>query len=133
MTIPEAASLVISAGINAEGGEVFLLDMGEQIRVYDLAERMIRLSGRSVSKQTGDGGIEIIEIGLRPGEKMYEELLIAGNEERTNNPKIFKSTESSMAYEGIKSVIIELQESIKSADTKQIKKILHSVVDGYNL
>ncbi len=95
MTIPEAASLVISAGINAVGGEVFLLDMGEQIRVYDLAERMIRLSGRSVSKEKDDGGIEIIDIGLRPGEKMFEELLISGNEEKTDNDKIFKSRETS--------------------------------------
>ena len=132
MTIPEAASLVISAGINASGGEVFLLDMGDQIRVYDLAKRMIRLSGRSVSKEKDDGGIEIIEIGLRPGEKMYEELLITGNEEKTSNNKIFKSQEISLPFEDMLSVIAELKKNIESADTNKIISILKSRVDGYN-
>jgi len=131
MTIPEAASLVISAGINADGGEVFLLDMGEQIRVYDLAERMIRLSGRSVSKEKGDGGIEIIDIGLRAGEKMFEELLISGNEEKTNNDKIFKSLESSLSFKEIVSVVNELKECIGSANVNTIINILKSRVDGY--
>jgi FlaA1/EpsC-like NDP-sugar epimerase len=132
MTIPEAASLVINAGINALGGEVFLLDMGEQIRVYDLAERMIRLSGRSVSKKTGDGGIEIIEIGLRAGEKMYEELLISGNEEKTDHEKIFKSTESSLNFDEMEDTIADLRESINLTNLKRIQDILKSVVDGYN-
>ena len=132
MTIPEAASLVISAGINALGGEVFLLDMGEQIRVYDLAERMIRLSGRSVSKEKDDGGIEIIDIGLRPGEKMFEELLISGNEEKTDNDKIFKSRETSLSFEEIMSVVTTLKECIESANVNEIMNILKSRVDGYN-
>ena len=132
MTIPEAASLVISAGINADGGEVFLLDMGEQIRVYDLAERMIRLSGRSVSKEKDDGGIEIINIGLRPGEKMFEELLISGNEEKTNNDKIFKSLETSLSFEEMVSVVNELKECIDSVNANKIMDILKSRVDGYN-
>jgi len=132
MTIPEAASLVINAGINALGGEVFLLDMGEQIRVYDLAERMIRLSGRSVSKKTGDGGIGIIEIGLRAGEKMYEELLISGNEEKTDHEKIFKSTESSLNFDEMEDTIADLRESINLTNLKRIQDILKSVVDGYN-
>ena len=132
MTIPEAASLVISAGINALGGEVFLLDMGEQIRVYDLAERMIRLSGRSVSKEREDGGIEIIEIGLRPGEKMFEELLISGNEEKTNNDKIFKSLETSLSFEEMVSVVTELKECISNINTNKIINILKIRVDGYN-
>jgi FlaA1/EpsC-like NDP-sugar epimerase len=132
MTIPEAASLVISAGINSLGGEVFLLDMGEQIRVYDLAERMIRLSGRSVSKEKGDGGIEIIDIGLRPGEKMFEELLISGNEEKTNNDKIFKSLETSLSFKDMVSVVTELKECIDSVNVNKIMNILKSRVDGYN-
>ena len=132
MTIPEAASLVISAGINADGGEVFLLDMGEQIRVYDLAERMIRLSGRSVSKEKDDGGIEIIDIGLRPGEKMFEELLISGNEEKTHNDKIFKSLETSLSFEEMVSVVNELKECIDSLNAKKIMSIIKSRVDGYN-
>ena len=132
MTIPEAASLVISAGINADGGEVFLLDMGEQIRVYDIAEKMIRLSGRSVSKEKGDGGIEIIEIGLRPGEKLFEELLISGNEEKTNNDKILKSLEASLSFKEMMSVLNELKECIDSANVNKIMNILKSQVDGYN-
>lgn len=132
MTIPEAASLVISAGINATGGEVFLLDMGEQIKVYDLAERMIRLSGRSVSRVSGDGGIEIIEIGLRPGEKMFEELLISGTEEKTNIDKIFKSTESCLAFDELNETLANLRESVAKIKIERIKDILSSVVDGYN-
>lgn len=132
MTIPEAASLVISAGINASGGEVFLLDMGKQIKVYDIAERMIRLSGRSVSREKGDGGIEIIEIGLRPGEKMYEELLISGNEEKTFNNKIYKSIESSISFDEMKNILDHLKEVIDSRDFKKILNILKSKVDGYN-
>jgi FlaA1/EpsC-like NDP-sugar epimerase len=106
--------------------------MGEQIRVYDLAERMIRLSGRSVSKEKDDGGIEIINIGLRPGEKMFEELLISGNEEKTNHDKIFKSRETSLSFEEMASVVAELKECIKSANVNQILNILKSRVDGYN-
>ena len=132
MTIPEAASLVISAGINATGGEVFLLDMGEQISVHDLAERMIRLSGRSVSNEKDDGGIEIIDIGLRPGEKMFEELLISGNEEKTNNDKIFKSREISLSFVEMGLVVTQLKECIDSADLNTIMNILKSRVDGYN-
>jgi len=132
MTIPEAASLVISAGINAVGGEVFLLDMGQQIRVHDLAERMIRLSGRSVSKEKDDGGIEIINIGLRPGEKMFEELLISGNEEKTNNDKIFKSLETSLSFREMESVVTQLKECIEAVNVNEIMNILKSRVDGYN-
>jgi len=132
MTIPEAASLVIAAGINAVGGEVFLLDMGQQIKVHDLAKRMIRLSGRSVSNKKDDGGIEIIEIGLRPGEKMFEELLISGNEEKTINDKIYKSIETSLSFEDMMSVITELHEYIESLNINGIKNILKSQVDGYN-
>src|SRR5690606_65058 len=77
MTIPEAALLVIQAGAMAEGGEVYVLDMGEAVRIRDLAETMIKVSGASVrSAANPDGDIEIVEIGLRPGEKLHEELLI---------------------------------------------------------
>ena len=132
MTIPEAASLVISAGINAVGGEVFLLDMGEQVRVYDLAKRMIRLSGRSVSKEKDDGGIEIIDIGLRPGEKMFEELLISGSEEKTGNDKIFKSIEKSIPFKEVESIIDEIRKCVDSLDLNRIIRILKLHVDGYN-
>ena len=132
MTIPEAASLVISAGINASGGEVFLLDMGEQIKVYELAERMIRLSGRSVSKVDGDGGIKILEIGLRPGEKMFEELLNSGNKENTDHSKIFKSLESSISYDEMIKALHEFNEAIELINTNKIIDILKIRVDGYN-
>ena len=87
MTIAEASSLVIQAGEFAEGGDVFILDMGEQIRIFDLAERLIYLSGRNISIDGSNEGIEIREIGLRPGEKLYEELLISGEEIKTQTVK----------------------------------------------
>ena len=93
MTIAEASSLVIQAGEFAEGGEVFILDMGEQIKILDLAEKLIYLSGMNISENGNGDGIEIREIGLRPGEKLYEELLISGSEIKTSNEKIFKSVE----------------------------------------
>ena len=87
MTIPEASNLVIQASELSEGGEVFILDMGSQMKIMDIAKRLIHLSGRNIALSENDDGIEIVEVGLRPGEKMYEELLISGNEERTSNSK----------------------------------------------
>ncbi len=132
MTIPEAASLVINAAVNASGGEVFLLDMGEQIKVIDLAKRMVRLSGRNVSKQSGDGGIEIVEIGLRPGEKMYEELLISGTEERTSHKKIYKSVEESLNFEEINEIIDKIRLFLSESDDANIINIFREYVSGYN-
>ena len=92
MTIPEAAQLVLQASVFAQGGEVFLLDMGEPVRIKDLAEQMVRLSGLSVrDNQNPLGDIEISYTGLRPGEKLYEELLIDGDSENTQHPLIFKA------------------------------------------
>ena len=91
MTIPEASNLVLQAAQMADGGEVFILDMGSQLKIYDLAEKLIHLSGRNITSEPGGDGIEIVEIGLRPGDKMYEELLITGDQLATKNPKIFKS------------------------------------------
>ena len=93
MTISEASSLVIQAGEYAEGGDIFILDMGEQVKITDLAEKLIHLSGRNIKKESDGEGIEIKEIGLRPGEKLFEELLISGKETKTPNSKIFKSLE----------------------------------------
>ena len=81
MTIPEASNLVIQASEMSQG-EVFILDMGKQMKVIDIAKRLIHLSGRSVSEDSNTEGIEIVEVGLRDGEKMYEELLISGDEKR---------------------------------------------------
>ena len=132
MTIPEAASLVLSSAMMAKGGEVFLLDMGEQIKVIELAERMIRLSGRNVSQSPGDGGIEIIDIGLRPGEKLYEELLISGAEEKTSHKKIFKSSEDFYSYNEMISIVDSLKSALAEDDSEKIKSCLKEYVDGYN-
>ena len=94
MTMPESAQLIIQAGARTKGGEVFLLDMGQPVRIYELAKRMIELSGLEVRDQDNpDGNIAIEEIGLRPGEKLYEELLISGDSEGTNHSRIFKTNE----------------------------------------
>jgi FlaA1/EpsC-like NDP-sugar epimerase len=97
MTIPEAVELVIQAGAMSESGDVFLLDMGEPVRITDLARTMIRLSGLTVKDEANpDGDVEIVFTGLRPGEKLYEELLIGENGLPTHHSKIFKAKEGSM-------------------------------------
>src|SRR3546814_15547093 len=89
MTIPEAAQLVIQAGAMGQGGDVFVLDMGEPVKIAELAEKMIQLSGLSVRRADNtDGDIEIRYTGLRPGEKLYEELLIGDNVSPTDHPMI---------------------------------------------
>lgn len=131
MTISEASSLVIQAGEFANGGDVFILDMGEQVRILDLAERLIYLSGRNI-KQDGVGeGIEIKEIGLRPGEKLYEELLISGEEIKTPNEKIFKSIEKYPSEIILEKAIAGLVESVPSNDVKRIRNILETNVEGF--
>jgi FlaA1/EpsC-like NDP-sugar epimerase len=132
MTISEASSLVIEAGEYADGGDVFILDMGEQVKIYDLAKRLIYLSGRNI-KQADDGnGVEIKEIGLRPGEKLYEELLISGSEIKTLNSKIFKSIEEFPSKELLDKVICDLEKAIISNDVEEIKEILRNHVEGFN-
>ena len=102
MTIPEAAQLVIQAGAMAKGGEVFVLDMGEPVRIADLARSMVRLSGLSVRDTNNpEGDIEIIETGLRPGEKLYEELLIDDNPEQTKHPRIFRAREGLWSWSNL--------------------------------
>ena len=132
MTIPEASNLVLQAGEMSSGGEVFILDMGEQVKIYDLARKLIHLSGRNYSDIDNDDGIEIIEVGLRPGEKMYEELLISGSEIKTDNPKIFKANESFIKSQELKPMLLELKESIKNYDSNQILNILSKHVEGFN-
>ena len=99
MTIPEAAQLVIQAAGMARGGDVFVLDMGQPVRIRDLAETMVRLSGLSVRDEAHpDGDIEIVQVGLRPGEKLYEELLIGENPTRTTHPRIMRAQENMMPW-----------------------------------
>ncbi len=131
MTISEASSLVIQAGEYAEGGDVFILDMGEQVRIVDLAERLIYLSGRNI-KQDGEGkGIEIKEVGLRPGEKLYEELLISGEEIKTPNDKIFKSLENYPSKVILDKAQEDLIYAISNNNIDNIRKVLKDHVEGF--
>ena len=131
MTIPEASNLVLQAADMSEGGEVFILDMGEQLKIYELAKKLIHLSGRSISTDGNSNGIEILEIGLRPGEKMYEELLISGDQLSTRNPKIFKSLEDFPTIEVMEDLIGKLKIAIKHDDFKKIISIYKENVEGY--
>ena len=132
MTISEASSLVIQAGEYAIGGEVFILDMGEQIKIKDLAERLIYLSGRNVTHDSNGDGIEIREIGLRPGEKLYEELLISGEELSTPNKKIFRSIEKFPPKHTLEISCNELLSAIKDNKISEIIHILKENVEGFN-
>ncbi len=131
MTIAEASSLVIQAGEFAKGGEVFILDMGEQVKILDLAEKLIYLSGRNISDGTNNEGIQIKEVGLRPGEKLYEELLISGEEIKTPNTKIFKSNENFPSKDVLKKVIDDLKQTINNNNIIEIKNILKTHIEGF--
>lgn len=131
MTIPEASNLVIQAGEMAKGGEVFILDMGKQMKIYDIAKRLIHLSGRSIAENSGSEGIEIVEVGLREGEKMYEELLISGDEMPTSNSKIFKSNEKFFNLANLEIKKDEASNFISQNNVEGIIKILKESVDGF--
>jgi FlaA1/EpsC-like NDP-sugar epimerase len=115
----------------SNGGEVFILDMGEQLRIFDLAKKLIHLSGRNIAAEPGGEGIEIIEVGLRPGEKMFEELLISGDQLGTSNPKIFKSKEKFPSPESMKVLIADLREAVQNYDHIKILEIFENNVEGY--
>ena len=131
MTIAEASSLVIQAGEFAEGGDVFILDMGEQVKILDLAEKLIYLSGRNISENGDNDGIEIKEVGLRPGEKLFEELLISGRELQTPNNKIFKSIEEFPSSEVLDMIINDLKQAQEENNITAIKKLLKDHVEGF--
>tara|TARA_B110000483_G_scaffold168338_1_gene199078 strand:+ start:3117 stop:5018 length:1902 start_codon:yes stop_codon:yes gene_type:complete len=131
MTIPEASNLVLQAGEMSIGGEVFILDMGEQVKIYDLARKLIHLSGRNHADVDNDEGIEIVEVGLRPGEKMYEELLISGSEIKTDNPKIYKATESFIELQDLRPLLTQLIESIDKYDNDKILNLFSQYVEGF--
>ena len=129
MTIPEASELVIQASVMAEGGDLFLLDMGEPIKIKDLAKQMIKLSGLSLKdKNNPEGDIEIINIGLRPGEKLYEELLIEADSIPTNHPRIYKANEKSIPYSKLLSKLDELENYVLENDIISIRNILKELV-----
>ena len=132
MTIPEAAQLVIQAGAMGMRGEVFVLDMGEPVKVLDLARRMIHLSGFSVKDEsTPDGDIEIRFTGLRPGEKLYEELLIGDNVSKTRHSKIMMASEDSLAFAEMEKVLRQLRQACESNDHSLILEILRACVSGF--
>jgi len=132
MTIPEAAQLVIQAGALSHGGDVFVLDMGEPIKIYDLAKRLISLSGMELKDEDNpEGDIEIIFTGLRPGEKLYEELLIGDRVSTTEHKRILRAEEDFLVAEEIEQYINLLQEAEKKGDVKALKEILRKVVSGF--
>lgn len=132
MTIPEAAQLVIQAGAMAKGGDVFVLDMGQPVKILDLAKRMIELSGLKVKdEQTPDGDIEIEIIGLRPGEKLYEELLIGNNPTPTSHLWIMKAQEEFIPWVILGDRLKALEAALKLNDSKLILEIIKELVCGY--
>lgn len=133
MTIPEAAQLVIQAGSMAKGGDVFILDMGEPVKIVDLAKNLIQLSGLSVKDEKNPkGDIEIAYAGLRPGEKLYEELLIGGdNVTKTVHSRIMTAEEEYLPFEQLSNVLVELEQACKRADYMTIRQILLSAPTGF--
>ncbi len=132
MTIPEAGQLVLIAGAMSSGGEVFVLDMGEPVRIIDLARSMIRLSGRTVREQGEDeGDIEIEVIGLRPGEKLHEELLIGGRTLPTPHEKIMVAEEAMPEPGALSDAMGRLEKAIAARDADALQDILAEIVEGY--
>ncbi len=132
MTIPEAAQLVIQAGAMAKGGDVFVLDMGEPVRIMDLARRMVELSGLVLrSEHQPDGDIDIEITGLRPGEKLYEELLIGDNPSPTPHPRIMKAQESFLPWGNLEAELRALEQAVGCNDVHSIRQALKKLVIGY--
>ncbi|MDE3740177.1 nucleoside-diphosphate sugar epimerase/dehydratase [Pseudomonas resinovorans] len=132
MTIPEAAQLVIQAGSMGQGGDVFVLDMAEPVKILDLAEKMIHLSGLSVrSEKNPHGDIAIEFSGLRPGEKLYEELLIGDNVSPTDHPMIMRANEEHLSWDALKTVLAALLEAVQQDDYAKVRQLLRETVSGY--
>lgn len=132
MTIPEAAQLVIQAGSMGQGGDVFVLDMGEPVRIVELAEKMIHLSGLSVrSERNPHGDIAIEFTGLRPGEKLYEELLIGDNVAATRHPMIMTANEDYLSWSALSERLDELLKAIADDDYSRVRQLLRETVSGY--
>jgi FlaA1/EpsC-like NDP-sugar epimerase len=132
MTIPEAAQLVIQAGAMGEGGDVFVLDMGDPVRILDMARRLIHLSGLEVKdEENPEGDIEIVYTGLRPGEKLYEELLIGGNNLPTRHPLIMSANEDSLPWKALGNYIDQFERVIESHDVEKSRELLVEAVKGF--
>ena len=132
MTIPEAAGLVLQAGSMGDGGDVFLLDMGSEVKIVELARLMIRLAGlteKLPSRRHGD--IEIVFTGLRPGEKLYEELLIGGDVTKTRHPMIMSANEALTEWSELQPALKKLELACANSDAAHIHEILHELVEGF--
>ncbi|MEZ2723343.1 polysaccharide biosynthesis protein [Pseudomonas putida] len=133
MTIPEAAQLVIQAGSMGKGGDVFVLDMGEPVKIVELAEKMIHLSGFSVrSERNPMGDIAIEFTGLRPGEKLYEELLIGDNVIATRHPMIMSANEDFLPWDTLKEFLRQLMAAAAVDDFVRVRQLLRETVSGYS-
>jgi FlaA1/EpsC-like NDP-sugar epimerase len=132
MSIPEAAQLVIQAGAMAQGGDVFVLDMGEPVRIIDMARSMVELSGLTVRDVANpEGDIEIKITGLRPGEKLYEELLIGDNPLPTQHPRIMKAHEQFVPWPELSARLNDLTVALNANDVPLIRSLLKQLVPGY--
>lgn len=132
MSIPEAAQLVIQAGAMGKGGDVFVLDMGEPVRIIDLARQMIHLSGLTEKNAAHpDGDIEIRISGLRPGEKLYEELLIGDHVEQTAHPLIMRANEEMLNWVDLEVILNQMLEATRNYDVPQLRALLLQAVKGY--
>ncbi|MDO6686289.1 MULTISPECIES: nucleoside-diphosphate sugar epimerase/dehydratase [unclassified Agarivorans] len=132
MTIPEAAQLVIQAGSMANGGEVFVLDMGEPVKIAELAKRMVHLSGLEVrDDENPDGDIELQYTGLRPGEKLYEELLVGDDERPTDHPRILTANESFMPWDELMALFDELNDACEAMDKDAVIALLKQAPLAY--
>jgi FlaA1/EpsC-like NDP-sugar epimerase len=132
MTIPEAAQLVIQAGAMAHGGEVFVLDMGEPVRIADLARRMVELSGLTVrDDERPDGDIALEVTGLRPGEKLYEELLIGDDPKPTQHARIMKAHEACRSWGQMTQWLDGLSSALEANDVAAMRQMLRDLVQGY--
>ncbi len=132
MTIPEAAQLVIQAGAMCHGGDVFVLDMGSPVLIVELARRMIQLSGMTVRDEDNpDGDIEIRFTGLRPGEKLYEELLVGEHVKGTEHPLIMRADEVSLPWQQVSSLLQKLETASQSFDYRSVRQVLQDAVAGY--
>jgi len=132
MTIPEAAQLVIQAGSMGQGGDVFVLDMGQPVKIAELAEKLIHLSGLSVrSEKSPHGDIAVEFTGLRPGEKLYEELLIGDNVSPTEHPMIMRADEEYFTWDVLRGVLAKLLKAVEQDDYPQVRVLLREVVSGY--
>ena len=132
MSIPEAVELVIQSGAMSKGGEVFVLDMGSPVRIYDLAVKMIKMSGLKVcDEQNPEGDIEIAYTGLRPGEKLYEELLVGDNVSSTQNSLIMSAKEKMIDWDVLRPILNRLQESALSSDQSNIRSLLIEIVPEF--